>query len=123
MQLPRYKKKKKKLKLKVCQEPGCGKEYFGHVISKYCDEHRDIAKRVRRRKKGLEFEGINREFRHGYKETTIAEFTCTLEGCNDKYEVILFPKQFVYPAFCVEHRSHFKRELFARQRRTTLQHS
>ena len=33
MQLPKY-KKKKRIKLKVCQEPGCGREFWGHPIAK-----------------------------------------------------------------------------------------
>ena len=41
MQLPKY-KKKKRIKLKVCQEPGCGREFWGHPIAKYCELHRDI---------------------------------------------------------------------------------
>ena len=49
MQLPKY-KKKKRIKLKVCQEPGCGKEFWGHPIAKYCDDHRDIKQRQKQKK-------------------------------------------------------------------------
>ena len=45
MQLPKY-KKKKRIKLKVCQEPGCGREFWGHPIAKYCELHRDIKQRA-----------------------------------------------------------------------------
>ena len=41
---------KKRIKLKVCQEPGCGKEFWGHPIAKYCDDHRDIKQRQKQKK-------------------------------------------------------------------------
>ena len=40
MQLPKY-KKKKRIKLKVCQEPGCGREFWGHPIAKYCRNNKN----------------------------------------------------------------------------------
>ena len=49
MQLPRY-KRKKRIKLKICQEPGCGKQFWGHPIAKYCPEHRDIKNRQKPKK-------------------------------------------------------------------------
>ena len=49
MQLPKY-KKKKRIKLKVCQEPGCGREFWGHPIAKYCELHRDIKQRQKQKK-------------------------------------------------------------------------
>ena len=45
MQLPKY-KKKKRIKLKICQGPGCGREFWGHPIAKYCELHRDIKQRA-----------------------------------------------------------------------------
>ena len=50
MQLPKY-KKKKRIKLKICQEPGCGREFWGHPIAKYCELHRDIKQRQKQKKK------------------------------------------------------------------------
>ena len=46
MQLPKY-KKKKRIKLKICQEPGCAREFWGHPIAKYCELHRDIKQRAK----------------------------------------------------------------------------
>jgi hypothetical protein len=109
MQLPRYKKLKRK-KLKVCKEPGCGKEYIGHPISKYCELHRDIANRARKIK---EFEPVhvkNFVFKHGFTDVTEMELICQLDGCNNKYTVKIYPKQHIYPKFCGVHRSEYKRE-------------
>ena len=109
MQLPRY-KKKKRVKLKICQEPGCGKEFLGHPIAKYCELHRNIANRTRKIK---EYEAVdlkNFVFKHNFTEVTDVELTCHLDGCDSKYTVKIFPKQYVYPKFCETHRNDYKRE-------------
>ena len=86
MQLPKY-KKKKRIKLKVCQEPGCGREFWGHPIAKYCELHRDIKQRAKHKK---EFESVdvkNMVFKHNYTEVLDLEFCCCLDGCDNKYIV------------------------------------
>jgi hypothetical protein len=113
MQLPKY-KKKKRIKLKVCQEPGCGREFWGHPIAKYCELHRDIKQRQKQKKDIENIEAKNIIFRHDYTEVMDLPFKCCLEGCDDIFEIKVFPKQFVYPRFCVEHRNDFKRTNFLR---------
>jgi hypothetical protein len=119
MQLPKY-KKKKRIKLKICQEPGCGREFWGHPIAKYCELHRDIKQRAKHKK---EFESVdvkNMVFKHNYTEVLDLEFCCCLFGCESKYVVKVFPKQFVYPRYCLEHRNDFRRANFIRmQKRKT----
>ncbi len=113
MQLPKY-KKKKRIKLKICQEPGCAREFWGHPIAKYCELHRDIKQRAKHKK---EFESVdvkNMVFKHNYTEVLDLEFQCCLHGCANTYLVKVFPKQFVYPRFCVEHRNDFRRANFIR---------
>jgi hypothetical protein len=111
MQLPRY-KKKKRLKHKVCQEPGCGKEFIGHPIAKYCEYHRNIANRTRKTKEYEAVDVKNFVFKHGFTEVTELELTCQLENCNNKYKVKIFPKQYIYPKYCMTHRNEYKRESF-----------
>ncbi len=116
MQLPKY-KKKKRIKLKVCQEPGCGREFWGHPIAKYCELHRDIKQRAKHKK---EFESVdvkNMVFKHNYTEVLDLEFCCCLIGCDSKYMVKVFPKQFVYPRYCLEHRNDFRRANFIRMQK------
>jgi hypothetical protein len=116
MQLPKY-KKKKRIKLKVCQEPGCGREFWGHPIAKYCELHRDIKQRAKHKK---EFESVdvkNMVFKHNYTEVLDLEFCCCLIGCDSKYIVKVFPKQFVYPRYCLEHRNDFRRANFIRMQK------
>lgn len=116
MQLPKY-KKKKRIKLKICQEPGCGREFWGHPIAKYCELHRDIKQRAKHKK---EFESVdvkNMVFKHNYTEVLDLEFCCCLDGCDNRYIVKVFPKQFVYPRYCLEHRNDFRRANFIRMQK------
>ena len=113
MQLPKY-KKKKRIKLKRCQYPGCGKEFWGHPIAKYCELHRDIKNRKVQKKEFDNLEVRNMIFRHNYTEVVEARFLCCLEGCDDHFSIKIFPKQFVYPRFCIGHRNDFKRANFIR---------
>ena len=116
MQLPKY-KKKKRIKLKVCQEPGCGREFWGHPIAKYCDLHRDIKQRAKHKKEFESVEVKNMVFKHNYTEVLDLDFLCCLEGCDQRYVVKVFPKQFVYPRYCVEHRNDFRRANFMRMQK------
>lgn len=119
MQLPKYKKKKRE-KLKICQEPGCGKEFWGHPIAKYCELHRDIRFRQRRRRVYESVDVKNQIFNHKFHEVTDVEFACQLPGCGRKYKIRVFPKQYVYPKYCEEHRNEFRRESFLREQRLAI---
>jgi len=122
MQLPQY-KKKKRIKLKVCQFPDCGKEFWGHPIAKYCVEHQNIKFRLKA-KKALDalnklteeppVDENNKEFKHTYTDVTPVEFTCALDGCDKKFIVKIFPKQDKYPKYCPEHRNPHKRMMFTK---------
>ena len=113
MQLPKY-KKKKRIKLKICQY--CGKEFWGHPIAKYCELHRDVKQREKTKKPTEPLDANNRIFEHEYLEVVEQEFMCELDGCGKTYMVKVFPKQFVYPRYCEEHRNEFKRRNWLRQR-------
>ena len=86
MQLPKY-KKKKRIKLKVCQEPGCGKEFWGHPIAKYCDEHRDIKQRQKQKKTNDNIESRNIIIRHNYTEVMELPFRCCLSNCKQLFTI------------------------------------
>ena len=113
MELPKYKKKIIR-KLKLCQDPSCGKEYFGNPVSKYCEMHRDVKFRKRKRKFYKPLEEENMVFRHGFRDTTEMEFACRLQGCSGKYIVRVIPRLYVYPKYCDEHRNEYKREIFTK---------
>lgn len=119
MQLPAY-QKKERLKLKVCQESGCHKEFWGHPIAKYCPVHQDISMRKRARRVYEDVRVKNQIFEHKANDTVDCEFICKLEGCNNPFRVKVYPKQFVYPKYCEEHRNEFKREAFLRNRRLAI---
>ncbi len=111
MQLPKY-KKKKRIKLKICQY--CGKEFWGHPIAKYCELHRDVKQREKTKKSPEPGDSNNRTYSHDCIEVSEETWTCELEGCGKTYVVKIFPKQFVYPRFCDEHRNEFKRRNYVR---------
>jgi len=116
MQLPQYKRnRRQKEKYKICHEPGCGKEFWGHPIAKYCELHNDPKKRVRRRRRVTNIRDENMVFEHRFSEVTSVEFPCALKGCCKKFIVKVFPKQYVYPKYCEEHRVIYRRGLFLRK--------
>ena len=118
MQLPVSKSKKhSKVVLKYCQEPGCGKEYLGHPITKYCEYHRILSNRKRKKVVYEPVETYNKIFKHKYIDTTKIEFFCELDGCNESYYVNIVPRQYVYPKYCPEHRNEFKREHFVNKQK------
>jgi ribosomal protein L32 len=110
MQLPKYDSSMHKVKKsKICQEPGCGKEFIGHRIAKYCDFHRETKNRVRKRKLATDPGLDNMIFNHNFHEVTSIEFTCQFPRCNTKFVNRVFPKQEIYPKYCERHRSAYKR--------------
>lgn len=111
MQLPKY-KKKKRIKLKICQY--CGKEFWGHPIAKYCELHRDVKQREKTKKTPEPGDSNNRTYNHDFLEVGEETWECELDGCGKTYTVKIFPKQFVYPRFCDEHRNEFKRRNWIR---------
>lgn len=118
MQLPKQVKKEKNRKLKLCHEPGCGKEFWSSTpTAKYCDIHRDIRFRVRKKRVFEDVTVRNQIFIHNFSHVTAIEFTCQLRGCTQNYTVQVFPRQTTYPKYCDEHRNEFKRELFLRKKK------
>ena len=111
MKMPVY-TKKNRVKHKICQEPGCAKEFWGHPIAKYCELHRDIKLRVKPEKIVIQANEVNLEINHENKEPKEEQVVCSLDGCNALYNIMLFPKQTIYPKFCPEHRNEFKRSTF-----------
>jgi hypothetical protein len=108
MQLPKS-RRRQKLREKRCQYPGCGKIFFGIHISKYCPEHREDRYRIRKRTKPEDVNLKNQTFKHNYTEVVNMVMTCALEGCEHQFEVKVYPRQYVYPKYCPEHRNEYKR--------------
>lgn len=109
MQLPKT-PRGQKFKEKICQYPGCGKKFHGIHISKYCVEHRKDRYRIRKRTKPEDVNLKNQTISHKY--TTVVEQTmnCALEQCENQFTIKIYPRLYVYPKFCEEHRNEYKRE-------------
>jgi len=108
MQLPKS-RRRQKLREKKCQYPGCGKVFFGIHISKYCPEHRQDRYRIRKRTKPEDVNIKNQTYKHSFTEVMEMKMECALEGCEQQFEIKVYPRQYVYPKYCNEHRNEFKR--------------
>lgn len=111
-------KKKEKLVEKTCAFPDCKKIFFGTGASRYCEKHRSrkyrkiIDKTVVKKRKIVDTLDTNQTIEHSYNEVQRIQFECALDGCTNQFEVKVFPKIFVYPKYCNEHRNPYKRERF-----------
>ena len=123
MSLPGYQQwMNSKTKAKICKEPGCGREFFGHAISKYCEMHSDPRKRKRIKPKYIDVTNqISPVKCNAAGDTIDAEFTCALEGCGRTFRVKVYPEQKTFrqivPKFCELHRNEYRRQLFVRMKR------
>jgi len=115
MELPKYKPVDIR-SLKNCNYLDCNKEFNGTPIQVYCDYHKDPHHRKRFRPVPESPEVRNQVFMHEFKRRMKAEFNCALSGCRECFEVDLTPKTFVYPKYCEQHRSEFRRNYFLRQK-------
>jgi len=52
---------------------------------------------------------------HNYREATERDCECGLIGCRQTFSLTLIPNQALYPKYCEDHRSEFRRENFLRQ--------
>jgi len=104
--VPKYDKNRAKRVVLNCREPGCGKEFWGRPIAKYCD-HRDI--RFRKRRKRVYDTELNNRYKHRYGTTVRVIFNC--RACGADYPLTIYPKQQVYPAYC-PHVNPFRRKRF-----------
>ena len=93
----------------LCQH--CGAEYYGLSYSKFCKPCGAL-KLSRNARNRHPYEGVNQHFEHDFHSVQHVQFFCDL--CGDPFDVSVWPKQFVYPRYCEEHRSEFKRQEYER---------
>jgi hypothetical protein len=108
MQVPKS-RRRQKLREKKCQYPGCGKIFFGIHISKFCPEHRQDRYRIRKSIKPEDVNIKNQTVKHNYTEVVIMDLPCTLEACDNQFKVMVYPRQYIYPKYCPNHRNEYKR--------------
>jgi hypothetical protein len=111
----RFSQRTVKKKIKICKYPGCGKEYMGHPVTKFCDFHQIVKNRqIKVEKKTANSE--NRIINHNFDEVITQTVQCELLGCKNKFDIEIVPKQYVYPKYCISHRNKFKRDLFLKEK-------
>jgi len=52
---------------------------------------------------------------HNFNTEIEQTVTCQLMGCCQNFSMTLIPNQLLYPKYCEEHRSEFRRQNFLRQ--------
>lgn len=52
---------------------------------------------------------------HNFKAEVAKDCRCPLQGCDRMFGVTLVPNQVLYPRYCEEHRSEFRREFHLQQ--------
>lgn len=52
---------------------------------------------------------------HNYLKSVDKTCDCQLLGCRQEFVITLVPNQVLYPKFCSEHRSEFRRQNFMKQ--------
>jgi hypothetical protein len=57
----------------------------------------------------------NQIFLHNFTEAVQRKCECQLMGCVQTFELTLIPNQVLYPKYCQEHRSEYRRAHFMRQ--------
>jgi hypothetical protein len=108
MQIPK-KARLPQLIEKKCTIDGCEALFQGGPSSKYCTAHRDPKTRVKEKAAPELVTLKNQLVQHEYTNVETVIHTCALEGCKEIFEVKIFPKQYVYPKYCPEHRNEHKR--------------
>ena len=113
MQLPAYKPSMKRT-FKCCVYLGCGKEFYGRTVQKYCEFHTIPQHRKRLRPKPESPSVKNQILFHHFHKLVVTKFVCALDGCSEPFQVNLYPKQSVYPKYCARHRSEYQRRFFTK---------
>ena len=57
----------------------------------------------------------NQIFLHNYRQAVDRACGCQLLGCRQEFTITLIPGQVLYPKYCDEHRSEYRRGHFLRQ--------
>ena len=52
----------------------------------------------------------NQIIKENFKTVETFKCTCALEGCNEIFEIKIYPKIYVYPKYCPDHRQEYRRK-------------
>jgi hypothetical protein len=114
---------KKKLITKQCAFPGCGKSFRGIGPTRYCKEHRTVEARqhmsrlyaAKKKEARLQVDDQNQVISHKFITAAMKTCVCALDGCDETFDIKILPHVNVYPKYCAEHRSEWKREWHRRK--------
>ena len=89
----------------------CGKKFEGFHNGKYCQDHKSAKSRGIVKKKKI-FHNTNMIIKYNGFDLKEESRKCSLDGCKKEYNITLIPGQSIYPKYCEQHRSNFKRSMF-----------
>ncbi len=91
-----------------------GKVFMGTGFSKWCHEHRKkcYRKEINASKEKPKVEITNKEIIYNIENPEYVNFICEL--CNTSFLIKVYPGKGIYPKFCEDHRSEYRR-LFYRK--------
>ena len=104
---------------KYCEYPGCGMEFMGYKMAKYCDTHRGSESLDMLRKRGRKAK-IARS-NQVWMDTLIKINARGMEGqvvfrecqtCQQQYSFVLHKDVSSYPRHCHDHMNEHKRNLY-----------
>jgi hypothetical protein len=100
-------------KVKKCEFIGCDTTFFGRGKTRYCTEHRKKKYyfSLYHKEKPTPID-VNQVIQHKNIYSPNMTLKCSLEGCNNNFDIVLTPRVYVFPKYCQEHRNEWKRQLF-----------
>ncbi len=63
---------------------------------------------------------FNQLLLHNYQVATIKNCRCFLAGCEQTFDLTLVPNQIIYPKYCADHRSPYRREYHVQRQESPL---
>lgn len=113
-------KRRAKQRIGYCEYPGCGAEYITtHNGTKYCDAHRTQADRPlvwkEQQARARAERDANLHIAKPGNEARRVVAKCGLAGCSRTYAYTVLPRLHVYPKYCPEHRTEYRRMLYAKR--------
>lgn len=119
---------KKRLIHKQCQFPGCTEWFDGIGPSRYCAKHRTPAARLhmsklyatKRKIAQNPVDDVNQVIVHKFLSIAQRECECALDGCSNRFTIQILPHVSVYPKYCAEHRTEWRRQWFLQQQTSVL---
>jgi hypothetical protein len=108
-----------KKKYKPCEYPECGRTFIGTPQMRYCPLHSSVKNRhllslLRSTAKNTP-ENYNQHITCNSPGPVELVFRCALRGCMEEFAVTVTRDTKIYPRFCEQHRTEYRRTHFSQK--------